>query len=139
MWVMNRIVCLRWRRFRKTAALMRFELERGNVDGFAKLLDIIGTEQENRCLSSNTDRADFLSSIEEHWWTKLVCGAGGGGFLQVILKKVRQQMVEERLKEVFMDSLVGVADCKRMGIEIQKERSDERFIVVNTQLQVCHL
>lgn len=43
---------------------------------------------------------------------KLVCGAGGGGFLQVILKKgVTRQMVEERLKEVFMDSLVGVADC----------------------------
>ena len=43
---------------------------------------------------------------------KRVCGAGGGGFLQVILKKgVTRQMVEERLKEVFMDSLVGVADC----------------------------
>ena len=26
-------------------------------------------------------------------------------------KGVTRQMVEERLKEVFMDSLVGVADC----------------------------
>ena len=44
---------------------------------------------------------------------KLVCGAGGGGFLQVILKKgVTKQQVENRLNEVFMDSLVGVADCK---------------------------
>ena len=44
---------------------------------------------------------------------KLVCGAGGGGFLQVILKKgVTRQQVEERLNEVFMDSLVGVADCR---------------------------
>ena len=37
----------------------------------------------------------------------------GGGFLQVILKKgVTRQQVEERLNEVFMDSLVGVADCR---------------------------
>ena len=44
---------------------------------------------------------------------KLVCGAGGGGFLQVILKKgVTKQEVEEHLNKVFMDSLVGVADCK---------------------------
>ena len=44
---------------------------------------------------------------------KLVCGTGGGGILQVILKKgVTKQQVEDRLNEVFMDSLVGVADCK---------------------------
>ena len=63
--------------------------------------------------SSNTLIEQIFSSIEELVDGKLVCGAGGGGFLQVILKKgVTRQMVEERLKEVFMDSLVGVADCK---------------------------
>ena len=62
--------------------------------------------------SSNTLIEQIFSSIEELVDGKLVCGAGGGGFLQVILKKdVTRQMVEERLKEVFMDSLVGVADC----------------------------
>lgn len=30
----------------------------------------------------------------------------------VLKKGVTRQMVEERLKEVFMDSLVGVADCR---------------------------
>ena len=61
----------------------------------------------------NTLIEQIFSSIEELVDGKLVCGAGGGGFLQVILKKgVTKQMVEERLKEVFMDSLVGVADCK---------------------------
>ena len=41
----------------------------------------------------------IFSSIEELVDGKLVCGAGGGGFLQVILKKgVTRQMVEERLK-----------------------------------------
>lgn len=98
----------------KTAALMRFELERGNVDGFAKLLDYHWElSKKIDAGSSNTLIEQIFGSIEELVDGKLVCGAGGGGFLQVILKKgVTRQMVEERLKEVFMDSLVGVADCK---------------------------
>ena len=97
----------------KTAVLMRFELERGNVDGFAKLLDYHWElSKKIDAGSSNTLIEQIFSSIEELVDGKLVCGAGGGGFLQVILKKgVTRQMVEERLKEVFMDSLVGVADC----------------------------
>lgn len=92
---------------------MRFELERGNVDGFAKLLDYHWElSKKIDAGSSNTLIEQIFSSIEELVDGKLVCGAGGGGFLQVILKKgVTRQMVEERLKEVFMDSLVGVADC----------------------------
>ncbi len=40
---------------------------------------------------------------------RLVCGAGGGGFLQVILKKgVTKEAVHTRLKEVFQDNPVGV-------------------------------
>ena len=98
----------------KTAALMRFELERGNVDGFAKLLDYhweLSKKVDGG--SSNTLIEQIFSSIEEMIDGRLVCGAGGGGFLQVILKKgVTREDVEKRLNEVFMDSLVGVADCK---------------------------
>lgn len=48
--------------------------------------------------SSNTLIEQIFSSIEELIVGKLVCGAGGGGFLQVILKKdVTRQQVEERL------------------------------------------
>ena len=51
--------------------------------------------------------------IEELIDGRLVCGAGGGGFLQVVLKKgVTKKQVADRLYEVFMDSLVDVADCK---------------------------
>lgn len=98
----------------KTAALMRFELERGNVDGFAKLLDYHWELSEKvDAGSSNTLIEQIFSSIEELIDGRLVCGAGGGGFLQVILKKgVTREDVEKRLNEVFMDSLVGVADCK---------------------------
>jgi len=98
----------------KIAALMRFELERGNVDGFAKLLNkhwelskMIDAE------SSNTLIDQIFASIDEMIDGKLVCGAGGGGFLQIVLKKgVTKSDVEVRLKSVFMDSLVGVADCQ---------------------------
>lgn len=98
----------------KTAVLMRFELERGNVDGFASLLDYHWElSKKVDAGSSNTLIEQIFSSIEELIDGKLVCGAGGGGFLQVILKKgVTRQQVEERLNEVFMDSLVGVADCR---------------------------
>lgn len=98
----------------KTAALMRFELERGNVDGFAKLLDYHWElSKKVDAGSSNTLIEQIFSSIEELIDGKLVCGAGGGGFLQAILKKgVTRQQVEDRLNEVFMDGLVGVADCR---------------------------
>ena len=98
----------------KTAALMRFELERGNVDGFAKLLDYHWElSKKVDAGSSNTLIEQIFSSIEDLIDGKLVCGAGGGGFLQVILRKgVTKQEVEEHLNKVFMDSLVGVADCK---------------------------
>ena len=98
----------------KTAALMRFELERGNIDGFAKLLDYHWElSKKVDAGSSNTLIEQIFSSIEELIDGKLVCGAGGGGFLQVVLKKgITKQQVENRLNEVFMDSLVGVADCK---------------------------
>ena len=98
----------------KTAALMRFELERGNIDGFAKLLDYHwGLSKKVDAGSSNTLIEQIFSSIEEMIDGKLVCGAGGGGFLQIVLKKgITKQQVEARLNEVFMDSLVSVADCK---------------------------
>ena len=98
----------------KVAALMRFELERGNVDGFAKLLDYHWElSKKVDAGSSNTLIEQIFSSIEELIDGRLVCGAGGGGFLQVVLKKgVTKKQVAERLHEVFMDSLVEVADCK---------------------------
>ena len=98
----------------KTAVLMRFELERGNVDGFAKLLDYHWElSKKVDAGSSNTLIEQIFGSIEDLVDGKLVCGAGGGGFLQVVLKKgVTKRDVEKRLSSVFMDSLVSVAECQ---------------------------
>ncbi len=98
----------------KVATLMRFELERGNVDEFAKLLhlhwDLSKKVDEG---SSNTLIEQIFRSIDDLIDGELVCGAGGGGFLQVILKKgVSKKEVSKRLQEVFMDSNVDVADSR---------------------------
>lgn len=98
----------------KVAALMRFELERGNVDEFAKLLDYhweLSRKVDKG--STNTLIDQIFSSIDDLIDGRLVCGAGGGGFLQVVLKRgVSKKDVHNRLKAVFQDSLVDVWDCR---------------------------
>ena len=86
----------------RVAALMRFELERGRVDEFAKLLDYHWElSKKVDAGSTNTLIDQIFLSVEDMIDGKLVCGAGGGGFLQVI-----------RLKEVFRDNPVDVWDCE---------------------------
>ena len=98
----------------RSAALMRFELERGNIDAFATLLD--EHWKLSRMIdagSSNTLIDQIFASIDEYVDGKLVCGAGGGGFLQVVLKKgATREQVHQRLKEVFQDSAVDVYNAE---------------------------
>ena len=97
----------------KMAALMRFELERGNVDGFARLLT------EHWALSQKLDAGCTNTCIDQIFHTiddlidgKMICGAGGGGFLQVILKKgVTQTDLAQRLHQIFQDSGIAVWNC----------------------------
>lgn len=98
----------------RVAALMRFELERGRVDEFAKLLDYHWElSKKVDAGSTNTLIDQIFTSIEDMIDGKLVCGAGGGGFLQVLLKKgVGKDAVHRRLKEVFRDNPVDVWDCE---------------------------
>ncbi len=97
----------------RLAVLMRFELEKGNVDGFAKLLN--ENWEENKRIDAgctNTCIDQIFLTVEDLVAGKMICGAGGGGFLQVILKKgVSVEMLRERLREVFRDSGVDVWDC----------------------------
>lgn len=98
----------------KIAALMRFELERGNVDEFANLLDLhweLSKKIDQG--STNTLIDQIFESVDDLIAGRLVCGAGGGGFLQVILKRgVSKQTVRTRLKDIFGDSSVDVWDCE---------------------------
>ena len=63
--------------------------------------------------STNTMIDQIFASIDDLIDGKIICGAGGGGFLQAILKKgVDKETVHTRLKSVFGDSDIDVWDCK---------------------------
>ncbi|MDO4284841.1 MAG: L-fucokinase [Eubacteriales bacterium] len=98
----------------KLSALMRFELERGNVDGFTALLNRhweLSKQLDGG--STNTCIDQIFLTIDDLLDGKMISGAGGGGFLQGILKKgVTRGMVRERLRRVFQDSGVDVWDCE---------------------------
>ena len=97
----------------RVAALMRFELERGRIDEFAKLLNFHWElSQKVDAGSTNTLIDQIFASIEEFIDGRMICGAGGGGFLQVILKKgIARQQVHNKLKAVFEDNEIDVWDC----------------------------
>lgn len=97
----------------RLAFLMQFELEKGNVDGFARLLTEHWTESKRIDTgSTNTCIDQIFTTIGDLIEGKMICGAGGGGFLQVVLKKgVSKEMLRDRLNEVFQDSGVDVWDC----------------------------
>lgn len=98
----------------RTAALMRFELERGHIDAFAGLMSQhweLSKQLDGG--STNTLIDQIFDAINEYVDGKMICGAGGGGFLQVVLKPgADKEMIEGRLKEVFQDSEIRVWDCE---------------------------
>ena len=98
----------------KSAILMKFELEKGNIDAFAKLLDDhweLSKRLDGGC--TNTCIEQIFLSVEDMLDAKMICGAGGGGFLQVILKKgYTKDDLRERIHSVFQESGVAVWECE---------------------------
>lgn len=95
---------------KRLAVMMRFELEQGNVDAFAKLLNQHwDASRKLDSGSTNTCIDQIFASCEDLIDGKFISGAGGGGFLQVILKKdVTKEELRVRLHHVFQDSGVDV-------------------------------
>lgn len=100
-------------KIQQIAVLMRFELERGNIDGFCRLLNEhweLSKKLDSGCTNTCIDQ--IFNSIDDLIEARMICGAGGGGFLQVVTKKgITGTMLRERLWEVFEDSGVSVYDC----------------------------
>ena len=88
-------------------------LENGNIDNFAQLLN----EQWGCSLKIIPETTNNLINgifklIEEYIDGKMICGPGGGGFLQVILKKdINPDIIKEKLKEMFGDSDICIYEC----------------------------
>lgn len=92
------------------AVMMRYELEQGDVNAFAKLLnEHWEVSKKLDAGSTNTCIDQIFASCEDLIDGKFISGAGGGGFLQVILKKgVSKEMLRARLLDVYQDSGVDV-------------------------------
>lgn len=98
----------------RVAALMKYELEHGTVDAFAELLN------EHWELSKQLDAGSTNTCIDQIFIScddlidgRFIAGAGGGGFLQVIMKKgVTKNMLSQRLQAVFQNSGVEVWNCE---------------------------
>ncbi len=92
------------------AVLMCFDLERGDVDGFARLLD--RHWELSRKLdpgSTNTCIDQIVAECRPYIDGVMIAGAGGGGFLQMVLKRgVTAAQLSDCLADVFQDNGIAV-------------------------------
>lgn len=98
----------------EVAVLMKFHLERGEIDTFAELLNQhweLSKQLDSG--STNTCIDQIFVSSEDLIDARFISGAGGGGFLMVLLKKgVTKEQLRERLLEIFQDSGVDVWESR---------------------------
>lgn len=97
-------------KIQRIAVLMKFELEKGNVDEFSKLMDShweLLKKLDPGC--TNTCIEQIFNSCSDLIDARMICGAGGGGFLQAMLKKgVTKEELSARLRSVFNESGIDV-------------------------------
>ena len=100
-------------KIKELADEMAFALENGNIELFASLLNC--HLQYSKMIDSGATNGlieKIFDIIDDMIDGKMVCGAGGGGFLQVILKKnVTKDMLHTKLRGIFPDSEIDVWEC----------------------------
>jgi fucokinase len=99
---------------KRVAHRMKDALEAGDVDLFAKILDEHWELSKKLDAGSTNSCIDqMLLAIDDLLDGRMICGAGGGGVLQVILKAgVTREMLSHRLGEIFYDCGVDVWKCR---------------------------
>lgn len=93
-----------------TAVRMKWALEEGDIDGLARLFNEHWELSKQLDMgATNTCIDQIFLSCEDLIDGRFIAGAGGGGFLQAILKKgVTKRQLSGRLHEVFQDNGVDV-------------------------------
>ena len=101
------------KRIKELPEEMAYALESGNINLFGILLNV--HLEYSKILDMGTTNPliqKIFSVIDDLIVGKMVCGAGGGGFLQIILKNnIKREMVHNRLRGVFPDSEIDIWDC----------------------------
>lgn len=97
-------------RIKELAVEMTEALKKDDVDAFASLLDEHWRYSKMiDAGSSNALIEQIFLSIDDLIDARMICGAGGGGFLQIIKKKgISDEAVHNRLKECFGDSNIDI-------------------------------
>jgi galactokinase/mevalonate kinase-like predicted kinase len=100
------------------ASSLQESLTLRNVFDCPKFFLPLALERSKQMKSKKLDAGCTNTCIDQIFYSiadlidgQMICGAGGGGFLQVILKRgITKQELKARLKEVFQDSGVDVYD-----------------------------
>ena len=89
-------------------------LEKGNINYFANLLNVHWEYSKMICTGATNKLIEkIFYFVEDLICGRMICGAGGGGFLQVVLREnVTKEMLHERLKETFPETEIDVWDCE---------------------------
>ncbi len=92
---------------------MRDALVNSDIDKFCELLNLHWEKSKRLDMGcTNTCIDQILYSIEDLTDARMICGAGGGGFLQVVMKKgVSVEMLSDRLDEIFGGAGVQAVKC----------------------------
>lgn len=101
------------RRIQELAESMSTTLENGDINKFAELLNEHWEYSKMICQGATNKLIEkIFHFIDDLIAGKMICGAGGGGFLQVVLKENEtKENLHKRLKESFPDSEIDVWDC----------------------------
>lgn len=113
----------------KLAVLMRFELEKGSITSFGNL-PTEHWELSKRLDSGCTNAVieEIFSAVHELIDGKMICGAGGGGFLQAIMKPgVRKDDLRNRLMKAHLNDTIDVWDSKFVLQESISDSSSDGF------------
>lgn len=114
-YISNEPECVKaYHEIKQVAEKMKYALESGDIDEFAHLLDYhLGLSKKINPETVNTLIEDIFATVGDMIDGRFVCGAGGGGFLQVILKKgISKENLHRRLKDEFGDFPIDVYDCE---------------------------